>query len=192
VDVAADYRELSFYRGCVNVDVEVKWRGEVVYGGNRCSELVELSASLLLPGRAKHVARAFLSYVIPKSTMNLARGASQSPPLFNLSLTFCVMATSPRFVSSLRRSALSTRPAPRIQCLRLAPQVRRITSATSEPHQPDSKGGLDGPAPAKTIKFTSESYVATTGNNINLQDLTPADILKSKEIRNLPSSQKSM
>ena len=107
-------------------------------------------------------------------------------------LTFCVMATSARFVSSLRRSALSARPAPRIQCLRLAPQVRRITSATSEPHQPDSKGGLDGPAPAKTIKFTSESYVAIPGNNINLQYLTPADIPKSEETRNSQSSQKNM
>ncbi|KAJ8104695.1 hypothetical protein OPT61_g10620 [Boeremia exigua] len=68
------------------------------------------------------------------------------------------MATSARLVSSLRRSALSARVAPRAQCLRVAPQIRSITSATSEPHQPDAKGGLDGPAPAKTIKFTSESY----------------------------------
>jgi hypothetical protein len=99
------------------------------------------------------------------STINLQRGASKRPPLFNLSFTICVMATSARFASSLRRSALSARVAPRAQCLRLAPQVRRITSATSEPHQPDSKGGLDGPAPSKTIKFTSESYVASSGNN---------------------------
>lgn len=71
---------------------------------------------------------------------------------------------SSAFAASLRRSALSARVVPRTQCLRLAPQVRRISSATSEPHQPDSKGGLDGPAPAKTIKFTSESYVAIFGD----------------------------
>jgi hypothetical protein len=88
--------------GCAHVDVEVKWRGEVVYGGNRCSELVELSASLLLPGRAKHVARAFLSYVIPKSTMNLPRGASNSPTLHSFPYilrygdfcAFCIVFTT--------------------------------------------------------------------------------------------------
>ena len=114
------------------------------------------------------------------------------PPTLRSFPCFCVMATSARLLSSMRRSALSVRSAPRTQCLRLAPQVRRITSATSEPHQPDSKGGLDGPAPAKTIKFTSESYVAMTGNKIDTQYLTPADTLKLREIRNLLSLQKSM
>ncbi|KAF2685053.1 D-lactate dehydrogenase-like protein 2 [Lentithecium fluviatile CBS 122367] len=34
-----------------------------------------------------------------------------------------------------------------------------MASATSEPHQPDAEGDLNGaPAPAKTIKFTSETY----------------------------------
>ncbi|KAL1593697.1 D-lactate ferricytochrome c oxidoreductase [Paraconiothyrium brasiliense] len=33
------------------------------------------------------------------------------------------------------------------------------TSASSEPHQPDANGGVkDGPAPSKSIKFTSDSY----------------------------------
>src|SRR5690242_17388452 len=102
------------------------------------------------------------------------------------------MVAPARLVSSLRRSALSARVAPRTQCLRLAPQVRRITSATSEPHQPDSKGGLDGPAPAKTIKFTSESYVTINGNNAGKSCLMSADTLKSREIPNLANSQKSM
>jgi hypothetical protein len=181
---------LVYEKGCGNGDVEVIWRGEVVYGGNQCSELVELSASLLLPGRAKHVARAFLSYVIGHGLCK--RRIARHSPLYILFLTSCVMATSARFVSSLRRSALSARSAPRAQCLRLAPQVRRITSATSEPHQPDSKGGLDGPAPAKAIKFTSESYVATTGNKVDIQDLTLADTPRSRETRSSRSSQKSM
>ncbi|KAH7396117.1 D-lactate dehydrogenase-like protein 2 [Pyrenochaeta sp. MPI-SDFR-AT-0127] len=71
------------------------------------------------------------------------------------------MATSARLVSSLRRTALSARVAPRVQSLRPASQVRWTgsTAATSEPHQPDEKGTVAGaPAPAKSIKFTSESY----------------------------------
>ncbi|KAH5475146.1 hypothetical protein HBI22_003700 [Parastagonospora nodorum] len=75
------------------------------------------------------------------------------------------MASSARFVSSLRRSALSSRAPARFQCLRPAYQVRwngntpTPTSATSEPHQPDAEGGVKGKtAPAKTIKYTSENY----------------------------------
>ncbi|KAJ4293683.1 D-lactate ferricytochrome c oxidoreductase [Kalmusia sp. IMI 367209] len=71
------------------------------------------------------------------------------------------MAASSRVATSLRRAALSLRPSPCVKHMRPAPQVRWTgnTSATSEPHQPDSKGTVkDGPAPAKTIKYTSESY----------------------------------
>ncbi|KAH7071259.1 hypothetical protein BKA63DRAFT_474867 [Paraphoma chrysanthemicola] len=75
------------------------------------------------------------------------------------------MATSARFVSSLRRTALSSRAPSRFQCLRPAYQVRwngntpTPTSATSEPHQPDAEGGVKGKAaPAKAIKYTSENY----------------------------------
>ncbi|KAH7079485.1 hypothetical protein FB567DRAFT_449863 [Paraphoma chrysanthemicola] len=75
------------------------------------------------------------------------------------------MATSARFVSSLRRTALSSRAPSRFQCSRPAYQVRwngntpTPTSATSEPHQPDAEGGVKGKAaPAKAIKYTSENY----------------------------------
>ncbi|KAF1847890.1 uncharacterized protein K460DRAFT_277132 [Cucurbitaria berberidis CBS 394.84] len=71
------------------------------------------------------------------------------------------MATSARFVSSLRRSAFSSRVSPRFQHLKPTCQVRwaGVSSATSEPHQPDEKGTVTGAtAPAKSIKFTSESY----------------------------------
>lgn len=150
----------------VNDDVELGWRRGV------CSErrqvngrsfLWSLSASLVLawPRQARG------SCGLMSSPMNLFPSGKlldiRDSSFFTVFLS--VMATSARFASSLRRSALSARVAPRTQCLRLAPQVRRITSATSEPHQPDSKGGLDGPAPAKTIKFTSESYVTIAGNN---------------------------
>jgi FAD/FMN-containing dehydrogenase len=72
------------------------------------------------------------------------------------------MATAARFGLSLRRTALSSRISPRVQGLRPTTQIRWTgsTSATSEPHQPDDKGGVTGaPAPSKSIKFTSESYV---------------------------------
>ncbi|OAL43165.1 hypothetical protein IQ07DRAFT_304821 [Pyrenochaeta sp. DS3sAY3a] len=71
------------------------------------------------------------------------------------------MATSARFVSSLRRTAFSSRAAPRIRCLQPRIQARWTgsTSATSEPHQLDEDASVKGkPAPAKTIRFTSESY----------------------------------
>jgi hypothetical protein len=69
-----------------------------------------------------------------------------------------LMATSSRFATSLRR--ISTRRAvPSIQRLRPSIQTRWITSASSEPHQPDAEGTVKGaPAPAKTIAFTSEKY----------------------------------
>ncbi|KAF2246293.1 D-lactate dehydrogenase-like protein 2 [Trematosphaeria pertusa] len=71
------------------------------------------------------------------------------------------MATSSRFVASLRRTALSPRASPCIKRIRPVTQVRWTgsTSATSEPHQPDAKGTVKGgPAPAKAVKFTSEMY----------------------------------
>ncbi|KAF2106577.1 hypothetical protein BDV96DRAFT_507592 [Lophiotrema nucula] len=71
------------------------------------------------------------------------------------------MATSYRFAASLRRASLTSRAPARFQKLRPASQVRWTgnTSATSEPHQPDNKGTVKGaPAPAKAVKFTSETY----------------------------------
>ena len=73
-----------------------------------------------------------------------------------------IMASSARLVSSLRRTAFSSRVASRYQYLRPTSQVRWTgsTSASSEPHQPDEHGGVKGPtASAQSIKFTSESYV---------------------------------
>jgi hypothetical protein len=105
----------------------------------------------------------------PYVTLDLSDGDLNSP-------TFCFlpslipMASSARFVSSLRRSALSARAPTRFQCLRPAYQVRwngntpTPTSATSEPHQPDADGGVKGKAaPAKTIKYTSEKSVTQHG-----------------------------
>ncbi|KAL5117469.1 D-lactate ferricytochrome c oxidoreductase [Pleosporales sp. CAS-2024a] len=75
------------------------------------------------------------------------------------------MASSARFVSSLRQSALSCRAPARCHSLRPAHQIRwngntrTPTSATSEPHQPDAQGGFKGKAaPIQYIKYTSESY----------------------------------
>ncbi|KAF9737444.1 hypothetical protein PMIN06_001152 [Paraphaeosphaeria minitans] len=73
------------------------------------------------------------------------------------------MAASTRVVASLRRAALSSRFSPCIKNIRPALQVRWKTDATTSAStesvgQLDSKGGLDGPAPAKAIKFTTESY----------------------------------
>ncbi|KAK3200807.1 hypothetical protein GRF29_213g61005 [Pseudopithomyces chartarum] len=73
------------------------------------------------------------------------------------------MAASSRVAASLRRAALSSRPSPCIRNFRPTLQVRwkteATTSASSEPHQPDAKGGVkDEPAAAKEIKFTSDSY----------------------------------
>lgn len=149
------------------VETAMIWRRRGVVNGGKSmvGALWSLSASLLLPGLPS-------TWLVPSPVLGhrpliFKEAHHKYPPLFGFQfLTFCVMATSARLVSSLRRSALSSRAAPRIQCLRVAPQIRRITSATSEPHQPDSKGGLDGPAPSKTIKFTSESYVAITGNSM--------------------------
>ncbi|KAL6706289.1 D-lactate ferricytochrome c oxidoreductase [Coniothyrium glycines] len=74
------------------------------------------------------------------------------------------MAASLRFGCALRRTVLSSRFAPHIRSGRPLAQVRwnsnssAPTSATSEPHQPDGKGTVGDAAPAKAIKFTSESY----------------------------------
>lgn len=74
------------------------------------------------------------------------------------------MACSSRFALSLRRVRCS--PSTIRQAARplSAGQARwkseATTSATSEPHQPDAKGGVKGEtAPAKTVKFTADSYV---------------------------------
>lgn len=75
---------------------------------------------------------------------------------------FVPMATSSRLSASLRRVSLSSRSSSYIQRVRPTIQVRWTgnTSATSEPHQPDEKGTVKGgAAPAKAIKFTSETYV---------------------------------
>lgn len=73
------------------------------------------------------------------------------------------MASSSRIAgAALRRARCSPAPLQRAARLRPATQVRWTgsTSATSEPHQPDSKGSVKSkPAPAKTVKFTSESYI---------------------------------
>ncbi|PSN75319.1 D-lactate dehydrogenase-like protein 2 [Corynespora cassiicola Philippines] len=71
------------------------------------------------------------------------------------------MVAPARFVASMRRAALSSRSRLGVQHLRPAAQIRWTgsTTATSEPHQPDAKGTVKGgAAPAKTIKYTSESY----------------------------------
>ncbi|KAF2646554.1 hypothetical protein P280DRAFT_512724 [Massarina eburnea CBS 473.64] len=66
---------------------------------------------------------------------------------------------STRIAASLRRTALSARSSPCVRTLRPAVQVRWITSATSEPHQPDAEGTVKGAAaPAKAIEFTSKKY----------------------------------
>lgn len=149
-----------------NVRLRVRGRrcdmaaGSVVSGGKQWRSLWSCPRRWLLPGQRQARGSCLgVSYVIDHESPT--RRIPKRPPLSDFYSISCVMATPARLVSSLRRSALSARVAPRSHCLRLAPQARRITSATSEPHQPDSKGGLDGPAPAKTIKFTSESYVAT-------------------------------
>ncbi|KAK7189012.1 hypothetical protein DPSP01_004119 [Paraphaeosphaeria sporulosa] len=73
------------------------------------------------------------------------------------------MAAPTRVAASLRRAAFSSRHSPCIKNIRPALQVRWKTEATTSSStesvgQLDSKGGLDGPAPAKSIKFTTESY----------------------------------
>ncbi|KAH7135438.1 hypothetical protein B0J11DRAFT_159417 [Dendryphion nanum] len=69
------------------------------------------------------------------------------------------MASSTRFATSLRRISFGPRTSQRVQRCRPIIQVRWTTSASTEPHQPDAKGNLGGnAAPAKTIKFTSETY----------------------------------
>lgn len=131
------------------------------FGGNAvecCLELSQLSASLLLPSCTGHTANPCHHLM---SSQNLDKTTSTLPTLSSID----TMATSARFVSSLRRTALSSRAPPRFQCLRPASQLRwnstpTPTSATSEPHQPDAEGGVKGKAaPAKTIQFTSESCV---------------------------------
>ena len=71
------------------------------------------------------------------------------------------MASSSRLALSLRRIRYSPDTLQRTSRIRLAAQVRWTgsTAATSEPHRPDENGGVKGgPAPAKAIKFTSDSY----------------------------------
>ena len=95
----------------------------------------------------------------------ISRWRFKRPPFFAFLPSLIPMATSVRFVSSLRRTALSSRAPSRFQCLRPSYQVRwnstpTPTSATSEPHQPDAEGGVKGKAaPTKTIQYTSESCV---------------------------------
>lgn len=64
--------------------------------------------------------------------------------------------------AALRRARCSRVPLQQAARLHPAVQVRWTgsTSATSEPHQPDSKDSVKGkPAPSKTVKFTTESYI---------------------------------
>lgn len=71
------------------------------------------------------------------------------------------MASSSRLVLSLRRIRCSPGTLQRTSRIRPAAQVRWTgsTAATLEPYQPDENGGVkSGPAPAKAIKFTSDSY----------------------------------
>jgi hypothetical protein len=135
------------------------------------SELPQLSASLLPPKPPPSTwpePTLPLALCHPRSLRWRLRD-SEFPhsTVFFLHSSFILMASSARFVSSLRRTALSSRVPARSQYLRPAFQVRwngstpTPTSATSEPHQPDAEGGVKGKtAPAKTIKFTSESFVA--------------------------------
>ncbi|ORY04355.1 hypothetical protein BCR34DRAFT_491593 [Clohesyomyces aquaticus] len=85
------------------------------------------------------------------------------------------MATSTRFAASLRRFQHYPRVTPCTSRFRPAVQVRWTgsTAATSEPHQPDTEGGVKGKtAPAKTIKFTSEAYPDIQRNS-KFAKLTP-------------------
>ncbi len=75
------------------------------------------------------------------------------------------MACPSRFAASLRRASCAPRTFKHAsRRLRPVTQVRwqaneATTSASSEPHQPDSEGGVKGSeAKAKSIKFTSDSY----------------------------------
>ncbi|KAF2269543.1 hypothetical protein CC78DRAFT_612494 [Lojkania enalia] len=71
------------------------------------------------------------------------------------------MATSSRFAASSRWASLPYRAPSRFNRIRPAVQIRwaGTTSATSEPHQPNAEGGVKrGTVPAKTIKYTSETY----------------------------------
>ena len=126
------------------------------------SELPQLSASLLPP---KMSARAIPATPSALCHHRISRWRLNRPPLFAFLPSLMPMATSARFVSSLRRTALSSRAPSRFQCLRPSYQVRwnstpTPTSATSEPHQPDAQGGVKGKAaPTKTIQYTSESCV---------------------------------
>ncbi|KAF2279937.1 uncharacterized protein EI97DRAFT_410780 [Westerdykella ornata] len=66
------------------------------------------------------------------------------------------MATSTRVARSLRSVKLSSRTQC-IQRVRPVTQVRWISGATTEPQQPGEKRSTKT-APAKTVKFTSETY----------------------------------
>ena len=123
---------------------------------------------------------------------------SQLFPHSSLSLSNCFkMATSSRVAASLRRAALSSRPSPCIRNFRPALQVRwkteATTSASSEPHQPDAKGGVkDEPAAAKEIKFTSDSYANPLENKTYISNSYLQGILISSESPSSPSLRKSM
>ncbi|KAF2816562.1 uncharacterized protein BDZ99DRAFT_376278 [Mytilinidion resinicola] len=68
------------------------------------------------------------------------------------------MASVSRFSLPLRRLKCSPATLQKQSRLRPAAQVRWAT-ATTEPHQADKSGGTkEAPAPAKAVKFTSESY----------------------------------
>ncbi|KAF2021208.1 hypothetical protein BU24DRAFT_487673 [Aaosphaeria arxii CBS 175.79] len=71
------------------------------------------------------------------------------------------MAVPSRFVAPMRRASAVARLSSPLRHCRPGFQARWTgnTSATSEPHQQDAKGTVKGgAAPAKTVKFTSDSY----------------------------------
>ncbi|KAF2140392.1 uncharacterized protein K452DRAFT_319882 [Aplosporella prunicola CBS 121167] len=94
------------------------------------------------------------------------------------------MACSPRFAgAALRRARLTSAPA-RAARLRPVTQVRwtGTSSATTEPHQPTAKGDVKGkPAPAKTIKFTTESYPQLKRDS-KFAEITPDHVKFFKEL----------
>ncbi|OJD33495.1 d-lactate dehydrogenase 2 [Diplodia corticola] len=86
--------------------------------------------------------------------------------------------------AALRRARCSRVPLQRANCLRPATQVRWTgsTTATSEPHQPDSKGNVKGkPASSKTVKFTSESYPHLKRDS-KFAEITPDHVKYFKEL----------
>ncbi|KAK7510424.1 uncharacterized protein IWZ02DRAFT_492426 [Phyllosticta citriasiana] len=95
------------------------------------------------------------------------------------------MASSARMAgSALRRARCSHAPIHRVARLHPAIQARwtGTTSATSEPHQPDAQGGVEGKtASSKTVKFTTESYPQLK-RNPNFADLSPDHVKYFKEL----------